>query len=316
MRFYFLLLIIAIVTTSCSSRLDSHRDLLVGRKASEAPAPKRNEVQITYLGTNGYLIRSHDTSIVVDPFFSRISLGKTLLNSPYSPSPSLISKYTKLAAFPSHIDAWLITHSHFDHLIDVPPLQKQFAGKIVTSQTGKFLCQAAAPEILPTDIFAARPGKRYRIGNATIHVMPSKHDRVLGQIPFPGLIFEALADPPKRPKDWKVGTPLAFLIEIAGKKIYVDSGGMLGHLPQANNVDLAILGVAVGDGQKRFAEAVRALNPRYIIPSHQDNFFIPLDRGFRFASTSNFPHVKEAYKTGQLPGELMLMDFFHSWILK
>ena len=316
MRSYFLLLVMALVTPSCGSRLDSHRELLAGRRASEVPASINNEVQITYLGTNGYLIRSRDTSIVVDPFFSRISLGKTILNSPYSPSPSLISEYTKLAAFPPRVDAWLVTHAHFDHLIDVPPLQKQFGGKIITSQTGKFLCQAAASEIPPSDIFAARPGKRYRIGNATIHVLSSKHDQVFGKIPFPGLISEALTDPPNRPKDWKVGTPLAFLIEIAGKKIYIDSGGMPGHLPQTSDVDLAILGVAVGDGQKRFAEAVRTLNPRYILPSHQDNFFIPLERGFRFASTSNFPQLNEAYQTEQLPGKLILMDFFHTWTLK
>lgn len=316
MRLYHFLLIIGLAITGCESRLDSHKALLVGKIAREAPEPNNHEVLITYLGTNGYLIRSNDTSIAIDPFFSRISLGKTILNRPYSSSPSLISENTQLAGFPSHIDAWLVTHSHFDHLIDVPPLKQKFGGKIITSQTGKYLCQASASDMIPGDIIPAQPGQQYQIGNAKIHVLSSKHDRVFGKIPFPGIISEPLSDPPERPRDWKIGTPLAFLIEISGKKIYIDSGGMPSHIPQVGKVDLAILGVAVADGQKRFAETVFSLNPTYILPSHQDNFFIPLKRGFRFSTTSNFPKILESHRSQQLPGNLILMDFFHSWVLK
>jgi len=197
----------------------------------------------------------------------------------------------------------------------VPPLQQQFGGKILTSATGIFLSQAANPDISSSDLIAAQAGDHYRIGNARIRVFASKHDRVLGSIPIPGIISEPLAAPPTRPKDWKVGTPLAFLIEIAGKKIYIDSGGMPGHPPSVHDVDIAILGAAVGDGQRRFAEAVRVLNPRYILPSHQDNFFTPLKRGFRFSFTSNFPQLKKTYQDEKLPGKLILMDFFHSWTL-
>ncbi len=315
MRHYFSLLIIALTLISCGSRLNTQRELLVGIKASDAPSPKHGEVQITYLGTNGYLIRSRDTSIVIDPFFSRISLIKVALNAPYSPSTPLIAEYSQRANFPTHIDGWLVTHSHFDHLIDVPPLQQQFSGKIITSPTGKFLCQAAAPKIASAKIIGARPGNHYQIGKANIHVLSSKHDRVLGSTPIPGLISKAISSAPIRPRDWKVGTPLAFLIEIAGKKIYIDSGGMPGHLPPSRNVDLAILGVAVGDGQQRFDEAVQALNPRYTLPSHQDDFFTPLHRGFRFSSISNFSKLKKDYLGKQLPGELILMDYFQSWIL-
>ena len=309
------LLIVTLVVISCGSRLNTQRELLVGINSREAPAPKLGEVQITYLGTNGYLLRSRDTSIVIDPFFSRIPLSRVALNAPYTPSNALIEEYSQKAQFPTHIDAWLVTHSHFDHLIDVPPLQQQFGGKIITSPTGKFLCQAAAPEIAASKIIAALPGNHYRVGKASIHVLPSIHDRVLGSIPIPGLISEALPTPPIRPRDWKVGTPLAFLIEIAGKKIYIDSGGLPGHAPSSHKVDLAILGVAVGDGQRRFTEAVQALNPRYTLPSHQDNFFTPLKHGFRFSSISNFPQLKEDYRSQQLPGKLILMDYFQSWIL-
>ena len=72
---------------NCASRLASHQDLLVGHAAVSAnelrseEVRKNEEVQVTYLGTNGYLIRYGDTSIVVDPYFSRISLKSIVLNS-------------------------------------------------------------------------------------------------------------------------------------------------------------------------------------------------------------------------------------------
>lgn len=312
----YILVFIVLALTGCGSRLQRHRDLLIGRPALSVAAPAGDEVQITYLGTNGYLIRSRETSIVVDPFFTRISLGKVIVNGRCSSSSDLVSKYTKVAAFPDKVDAWLVTHSHYDHLMDVPPLQRKYGGKIISSATGSFLSQAVDPDIKSSDLIAAVPGKSYQVGKTKIRVMTSKHDRVAGFIPIPGLISEPLSNAPSRPNDWKVGAPLAFLIEIAGKRIYVDSGGLPGHLPPVSGVDLAILGVAVGDGQRRFVETVQALKPRYILPSHQDNFFIPLDKGFRFSAISKFPKLKREFEDGDFAGELILMDYFQTWVLK
>jgi len=98
---------------------------------------------VTYLGVNGYLLRSGGTAILVDPFFSRIPLREVLLNAPVSPSPEALALARKAGAIPDRVDAFLVTHSHFDHLFDVPPLQAELGGRIVTSETGAFLCEAA-----------------------------------------------------------------------------------------------------------------------------------------------------------------------------
>ncbi len=303
-------------TTNCAHRLSTYEDLLVGGLAGTTSGEKSNSVKITYLGTNGYLIQSGETSVVVDPYFTRVGLRSTILNAAMTPSRQAIDYATERAGFPSRVDVWLVTHSHMDHLFDVPTLQKQFGGKVVTSQTGKHLCEAAAPDIRGRDIYSSESGKEYRFGKAKIHVLEARHDRIFGQTPYPGLITESLGSPPSRPRDWKLGTPLAFLIEIGGKRIYVESGGMPGHFPSVSNVDLAIIGVAVSDSQKRYADAVRVLNPRYVLPSHQDDFFIPIEKGFHFAATANFPRVKAVHEAGRLPGELILMDYFHTWVLE
>ena len=121
--------------------------------------------------------------------------------------------------------------------------------------------------------------------------------------------------PPTLARDWKLGTPLAFVIELNGKRIYVESGGTLKSRPSVSDVDLAIIGVALPGSQNRYPDAVRALNPRYVIPSHQDNFFLPLESGFHFSSLSDFPRIKAQHEAMELPGEMFLMDYFTTWTI-
>jgi hypothetical protein len=58
--------------------------------------------------------------------------------------------------------------------------------------------------------------------------------------------------------------------------------GTNGYLLQSRNsallIDLAILGVALPDSRRYFIQALEQLRPRYVLPSHQDDFFSPLTR--------------------------------------
>jgi hypothetical protein len=80
-------------------------------------------------------------------------------------------------------------------------------------------------------------------------------------------------------------------------------------------VDLAILGVALPDSRSRFAAVVRQLQPRYILPSHQDDMFAGFARGFTFGKLTNFPQLVRRHEKQQLPGRLILLDYFRPWAL-
>lgn len=300
-----------LAASSCSNRLGPHRDLLVGTPATTVARPEANDLSVTYLGVNGYLLRSGGTTILVDPFFSRIPLREVLLNAPVSPSPQALASARRAGAIPDRVDAFLVTHSHFDHLFDVPPLQAELGGRIVTSETGAFLCEAAGAA--RSAVLPSQPGDIHQFGGARVRVLPARHDLVLGTLPYPGLITEPLPAPPSRARDWRLGTPLAFLVEMGGRRVYIESGGVAGSPPAVSDVDLAIVGTAVGDGNGRYAEAVRALNARHVLPSHQDNFFNPLESGFHFSALSDFPRIRSIHRGANLPGRLVLMDYFHTW---
>jgi L-ascorbate metabolism protein UlaG (beta-lactamase superfamily) len=162
-----------------------------------------------------------------------------------------------------------------------------------------------------------RPGDRKTIGPWRIRVLAAAHDVVAGSAPpFPGHVSSP-ARPPGKPSDWKLGEPLAFVIEANGQRIYLDSGGMIdAPPPPLGRIDLAILGVALPDSRKRLTVALRNLRPRYFLPSHQDDFFAPLDRGFAFGKLTNFPEVVRIHENEKLPGRLILLDYFRPWTIR
>jgi hypothetical protein len=104
------------------------------------------------------------------------------------------------------------------------------------------------------------------------------------------------------------------LIEVNGQRIYIDSGGTSTQLPPNERVDLAILGMALPDSRARLHAALERLHPRYILPSHQDDFFRPLSAGFQFGSLTDFPFVQRECAQ-QNRSRLILLDYFKPWTL-
>ena len=139
------------------------------------------------------------------------------------------------------------------------------------------------------------------------------HDRLFGSVPFDGPLQRL---PPQKIDDWVTGVPLAFLIEMGGKRIFINSGGRPNDVISKNwrPVDLAILGVAASDSIQAVPPLLAQLRPRYFLPSHQDDFFRPLERGFVFLPLTDFPAVRAAAAASS--SELILLDYFRPWVLR
>ncbi len=269
------------------------------------------KVRLTYLGTNGYRFEIGKHALLIDPYFSRVGLGAFVFRPPIAPNVTEIERGSR---FFDKTEVILATHGHVDHLFDVPPIMQKTRAQLFASRTAVDLAIAAGAP--PARCAMVAPGDVRQIGPWKIRVLPAAHDRVfpLG-IPFPGP--RKGTDRPRRASDWVCGQPLAFLIEAGGKRIYIDSGGTPALLPpnDLGPVDLAILGVALSDARARFPEAVRRLRPRFVLPSHQDDFFRPLSRGFAFGPLTDFPRVRRDDAREKLPGRLILLDYFQPWTL-
>jgi L-ascorbate metabolism protein UlaG (beta-lactamase superfamily) len=284
---------------------------LVAADISRA-APTRGEVRVTYLGTNGFQFESGRHALLVDPYFSRINFSRVVLGLPVQPDVRRIDEaMTHLAR---KVDAIVVTHGHIDHLLDAPFLMRKTEARLIASRTAIELAERAGAPASRCDPVTA--GDIRDIGPWKIRVLTATHDRLFSVVPFAG---EARGGaPPRRAADWVCGEPLAYLIEVDGDRIFIDSGGTPAVLPPADiaPVDLAILGVALPDSRARFSAAVRRLRPRYVFPSHQDNFFRPLSAGFEFGPLTDFLGLLRNYERDAFPGHLILLDYFRPWTLR
>ena len=309
--------------------LDHYRQFVV----NDSRAMPREGVRVTYLGTNGYQFEFKGHALLVDPYFSRVDLLSVALGSQIQPNASRINDglrqlaqaHAWSSAFRRHgiapesrvnaelrtsytpkVDAILVTHGHFDHLLDVPPVMAKTRARLIASASSVNLVRRL-PNAVASSGDAVKPGDVRRIGPWKIRVLSAAHDRLFGKVPFDQP--HSQAGPPQRAADWICGEPLAFLIEGNGQRIYIDSGGTPAQLPPNERVDLAILGMALPDSRARLAAALAHLQPRYVLPSHQDDFFRPLSAGFQFGPLTDFPFV-ERECAQQNRSRLILLDYF------
>jgi L-ascorbate metabolism protein UlaG (beta-lactamase superfamily) len=292
--------------------LERHSQLVV----SDSCAESADGVRVTYLGTNSYQFEFKGHALLVDPYFSRVDLLSVALGSRIQPNAARINDGLRHLA--PQADAILVTHGHFDHLLDVPAVMAKTRARLIASASSVDLAKRAGASS-GDDV---KPGDVRRIGPWKIRVLSATHDRLFGKVPFAeprsqaGLSAEASAkaEPPQRAADWICGEPLGFLIEVNGQRIYLDSGGTPAQLPPNEPVDLAILGMALPDSRARLAAALARLRPRHVLPSHQDDFFRPLSAGFQFGSLTDFPFVQRECAQ-QNNSRLILLDYFRPWTL-
>jgi len=90
---------------------------------------ERKPPTVCWLGINGLELRLPDITVLIDPCVSRAHA------SPIS-NPANVARYI------GHADAVFLTHSHWDHLIDVPLVVAQTGARVYGSETTLNICRA------------------------------------------------------------------------------------------------------------------------------------------------------------------------------
>ena len=246
--------------------------------------PASAEVSVRWLGVAGFTLSAGETTIAHDPFLSRPGTLSTLfqlyvpdetvlgrLIGPESPAPEL-----------AHATLYLVGHSHYDHLGDVPWLAARTQGRVLGSATTAAIARGYG--LAPDETIVAGPGAAIEEGAFEVRVFKSRHAKVLfGRVPFEG----ELTEPPEAPIhafSFVLGDARGYLVSerATGTRVVLlssagyDAAALAGIAKEFAPVDLLL--AAAGGREPDYAhQLVATLRPRLVVPHHFDDFSVPLD---------------------------------------
>lgn len=229
-----------------------------------------DHLQITYLGTAGFVLQNAERTLVLDPFINRPGLLRTLFGQ-------LPSHAEPLKTLIPHADDVLIGHAHYDHILDAPLLCQQTGARLIGSSATMMVGRAAG---LPESQLLQTQGREdIACGSWIVRGLPSVHGKALfGRIPLPGDISAPPPWPPKL-RDLRHGQVFNWWVQTNGLSVvHIDSADFIdaelaGH--QADVVCLCAIGRRFRPNYVR--DVVKLLQPRWIIPCHWDTMITPID---------------------------------------
>jgi L-ascorbate metabolism protein UlaG (beta-lactamase superfamily) len=230
-------------------------------------------LEIRWLGVSGYRITYDNVSLFIDPYVSRVPLRSLLLRRTALPDAVMVAKY---AQAPGEVAGVLVGHTHFDHAVDAPALARMHSTKAYGSAS---LVKLMGLHGLGQQAVEVMTHKAYELGPFVVTFIPSRHSKLLfgRKVPMDGPLtcdhLDGLA-----PGAYRCGAVYGIRIEVAGTSIYHQGSADLidAELPD-DKVDVFLAGVAGRQVTPRYWERVLPkLDPRYVVPTHYDDFFKPL----------------------------------------
>lgn len=312
-------LVAALVVASSACRLTGPtsalrplpRDSTTFWQTCDPSAECRGEVRFTYLGVAGLLIEAGGDALLTAPSFTHprfMAIAMPMV--PIHSDTALVDRELhhmlgRAYAALDDVQAILVGHSHYDHLMDVPVVARRYAphariyGTLTTKRTlmgDEYLSQhrERIDSLYPPDSAIATT---WRVGRW--NYTPNRHLRFMAvrSSHAPNWWFITMApcreshdrrSLPRTAWGWCVGEPVSYVIDILdemGKPLfrafYQDAASQpvdvvlppfLGD--DAHPIDVAI--VCAGNFKKVESYPtvlLAALRPKYVIVAHWEDFF-------------------------------------------
>jgi len=261
---------------------------VITKKLNHYNSPSENVdldgVVLKYLGANSLHIDDGMTDLLIDPFFSRPDImGPSFFYEDVSPNIAAIKKCMSKASI-DNLAAILITHSHFDHVMDAPEIAKMTGALLVGSDSTAQVGLGGGLDEKQIVVAGEEPMK---FGDFTVEFIKSKH------MPYPAIVsyFVELGKeitepiiPPATGSQYHDGG--AYDLQISHPKgtiLCKGSAGFIDGSLENRTADVVLLSVGGLDfldddyRSKLFYESVILPNPQRLYFTHWDDFTIPLE---------------------------------------
>ncbi len=224
-------------------------------------------VWFRWLGVAGIELCVGGRYLLIDPFVTRPPLRRVLAGR-------VDSNVALVAEKIPHGDDVVVTHSHWDHILDVPTVARQTGAAVYGSPNACRLlkiCGVPEQRVHPLVAFA-----RFTLGPYEIEALPAEHVRILGWPVFAGTVGTGLR-PPLRLRDYRMDDDFSMLVESSGYRLLDWSSERVEHAAPAD----VLFVKPHTSGHAFFAALLDAARPRLVIPIHWDDFLRPLSRPMR-----------------------------------
>lgn len=246
----------------------AQRELSAGRLRPLLPAG----LEIEWLGTSGFRLSLEGTTVLIDPYLTRLPL-RTFLSR-----RAALSDEAVVAARAPRADAVLVGHAHFDHALDAPLIARRTGARVYGSRSTANLM---ALHGLAEQMVEVEPYRVYEVGPFEVTFVPSAHARlVLGMaVPMDGDITCEHLDLLSA-RDYGCGQVYGIHLRASGVSFYHQgSAEIVDEAVRHRGVDVLLAAIAGRGFSRRFLErAIQRLEPQVVVPHHHDDFFRPLDQ--------------------------------------
>lgn len=256
------------------------------RREQTAPTPENylasrqaaiGSVTARFLGTTTLILSDGRNTVMIDALLTHPRLRTVLLGKLRSDPTQVAAALDRAEA--RHVDLLLVSHSHYDHVLDAPAVASRTGAIIAGSESTRQVSLGGG--ISDSSIRIIRDGDRLNAGAFHVRVFRSLHspgDRV------PGTITAPLTQP-ARTSAYKEGGTFSFLIEHDGLRILIHaSANVLPGMYKGVRADVVYLAIGGLAGQTDAAvqsywhEVVTQTGAQLVVPIHWDDFLRPLDQ--------------------------------------
>jgi L-ascorbate metabolism protein UlaG (beta-lactamase superfamily) len=257
-------------------------------RARAKPGARGARVRLTHLGAAGWEITDGRQGILMDPYLSRLRYRARfgLMDTPelpgdtrraFGPDDDLVSDTAAVDAHVTRADFILISHSHFNHSLDMPYIARKTGATVIGTESTTILARAGGvPE---SQLLTVRGGEDYEFGALSIKIIPSLHSALHGKHYYDGRVVPRDFRGPRRMDNDVEGGTLAYLLRLAGHRIlWFGSMNYLEREVQGLRPDVALIAAArqrleIHDYTRRLMRALD--NPRLVFATHWDEQSLP-----------------------------------------
>jgi len=230
-------------------------------------------ITVRWTGAAGLEITQGETIVLIDPYHSRPGKIECIVGRP-EPRTDAIDRY--LEGLPGKVETILAGHTHIDHVMDIPFLERRLGCRVIGSRSLETLM---ALHGRPGVVTVCAGGERIELtGDTAVTMIRSRHVPLLfGKVPCPGEISPTF-HVPMRASDYRVGDAFILKLEMGGVTLmHAGSASYIESEIEGHHCDILFMAVpGWGKTPGYCARLPRIVRPRVIVPFHYDDFSAPL----------------------------------------